>query len=167
MSVSFCADRLGPASRMTLSPQRCSPVECHGEPDSQRRIPTALDLESSSRLRKRHADAQDSDADSIARATSYVTCIEEFHGTAKCCIFNPLLVRQIQSIGEGRFSMCRFSLANSESIFAGDCKLRVTEAKWGVEDFSVRGPAKSWVKFPDSLGYSRSAGGTLFSKSFA
>jgi hypothetical protein len=95
--------------------------------------------------------------------TSYVTCIEEFHGTAKCCIFNPLLVRQIQSIGEGRFFDVPFQpRPTRKSIFAGDCKLRVTEAKWGVEDFSVRGPAKSWVKFPDSLGYSRSAGGTLF-----
>ena len=49
------------------------------------------------------------------------------------------------------------------SIFAGGYQLRVIEANRGVEDFSVRGPTKTQVKFPDPLGYSRSVGGgTLF-----
>jgi len=140
MSVSFCADRLGPASRMTLVTSRCSPVECHGEPDSHDEFQQALDLESSSRLRKRHADAQDSDADSIARAKPLPSpASRSSTARRKCCIFNPLLVRQIQSIGEGRFFDVPFQpRPTRKSIFAGDCKLRVTEAKWGVEDFSVR-----------------------------
>ena len=62
---------------------------------------------------------------------------------AKCCIFNPLLVRQIQSIGERWFFNVPFQPRPArKSIFAGDCKLRVTEAELGVEDFSVRGPTE-------------------------
>ena len=99
----------------------------------------------------------------VRTQTSYVTSIEEFHGTAKCCIFNPLLVRQIQSIGERwSFNVPFQPRPARKSIFAGDCKLRVTEANRGVEDFSVRGPTKTRVKFPDPLGYSQSVGGTLF-----
>ena len=79
----------------------------------------------------------------VRAQTSYVTCIEEFHGTTKCCIFNPLLVRQIQSIGERWFFNVPFQPRPArKSIFAGDCKLRVAEAELGVEDFSVRGPRK-------------------------
>src|SRR5260370_38350778 len=97
--------------------------------------------------------------------TIYVTCIDEFHSTAKCCIFNPLLVRQIQSIGERWFFNVPFQPRPArKSIFAGDCKLRVTEADLGVEDFSVRGSAEKRGKFPYPLGYSRRLGGTLFSQ---
>jgi hypothetical protein len=99
----------------------------------------------------------------VRAQTNYVTCIEEFHGAAKWCIFNSLLVRQIQSIGERWFFDVTFQPRPArKSIFAGDCKLRVTEAEMGVEDFSVHGPTKTRVKFPDPLGYSRSVGGTLF-----
>lgn len=79
----------------------------------------------------------------VRAQTGYVTCIEEIHATAKCYIFNSLLVRQIQSIGERWF--CNVSLQSRptrKSIFAGDRKLRVTEAEPGVEDFSVCGLRK-------------------------
>jgi len=39
----------------------------------------------------------------VRTQASYITRIEKFHGTAKYCIVNPLLVRQIQSIGERWF----------------------------------------------------------------
>src|SRR5580658_1192559 len=99
----------------------------------------------------------------VRTQTSYVTSIEEVHGTAKCCIFNPLLVRQIQSIGEGWFFDVPFQpRPTRKSIFAGDGKLRVTEANRGGEDFSVCGPTKTRVKFPDLLGCLESLGGALF-----
>jgi hypothetical protein len=84
------------------------------------------------------------------------------HGTVKCCIFNPLLVRQIQSIGEHWFFDVSLQPRPArKSIFAGDCKLRVTEAESGVEDFSVCGQTEAWVKFPEPLGYFESSGGAL------
>jgi hypothetical protein len=99
----------------------------------------------------------------VRAQTNYVTCIEEFHGTVKCCIFNPLLVRQIQSIGERWFFNVPLQPRPArKSIFASDCKVRVTEAELGVEDFSVCGPTETWVKFPDPLGYFESVGGALF-----
>jgi hypothetical protein len=99
----------------------------------------------------------------VGPQTSRVTCIEEFDGAAKCSIFNPLLVRQIQLIGERWFFNVPLQPRPArKSIFAGNGKLRITETELGVEDFSVRGPAETWVEFPDALGYPRSAGGTLF-----
>jgi hypothetical protein len=80
----------------------------------ERRIPTVLDSESSSRLRKRRADAQDSDVDSTRMQTRYVTA-SNFHGTAKCCIFNSLLVANPID-GERGFPMCRFNLTQLGNI---------------------------------------------------
>src|ERR1700722_14060830 len=94
----------------------------------------------------------------VRAQASYVTCIEEFHGAAECCIFNPLLVRQFQSIGERWFFDVPFqSRPARESTFASDGKLRVAQAELGVEDFSVRGLEKTRMKFPDPLRYSRAA----------
>jgi len=53
--------------------------------------------------------------------TNYITRIKKFHGTAKCCIFNSLLVRQIQPIGERWvFNMSFQPRPARESILAGD-----------------------------------------------
>src|ERR1700686_4533853 len=99
--------------------------------------------------------------------TSCVPCIEEFHGPAKCCIFNSLLVRQIQSIGKRWFFNMPFQPRPArKSIRASDGKLRVAEAEMGVEDFRARRPTKTRVKFPDPLGYVRSAGSLLFQQVF-
>jgi hypothetical protein len=98
----------------------------------------------------------------VCAQISCVTCIEEFHGMAKRCIFNPLLVRQIQSIGERWFFNVPFQPRPArKSVFAGDGKLRVTKAQLTLEDFSVRGPMETRVKFPDPLRCFRSVGGTL------
>jgi hypothetical protein len=94
---------------------------------------------------------------------SYVTFVDEFDGTTKCCIFDPLLVRQVQAIGERWFFNVAFQpRPTRKSIFAGNCELRVTEAKVGVEDFGVRSATETRMKFPDSLGCPRTMGGTLF-----
>src|ERR1700677_5198374 len=80
----------------------------------------------------------------VGEQTNYITSIEEFHGTMKCFIFNPLLVRQIQSIGERWFFNVSLQPRPAQkSIFAGDGMLRVTEAERGVEDFSVCGPTET------------------------
>src|SRR5260370_13836729 len=80
----------------------------------------------------------------VCTQTSNVTCIEELHGTAKCCIFNSLLVRQIQSIGERWFFNAPFQPRPAgKSIFASDGKLRVAEAELCVEDFSLLGPVET------------------------
>ena len=58
--------------------------------------------------------------------TSYVTCIEEFRRTPKWYVFNSLLVRQIQSIGEcWSFNVPLQPRPAGKSIFAGDCELGV------------------------------------------
>jgi hypothetical protein len=99
--------------------------------------------------------------------TSCVPCIKEFHGPAKCCILNSLLVRQIQSIGKRWFFKVPFQPRPArKSILAGDCELRVTEPEQGVEDFRVRRPTKTRVKFPDPLGYVGSVSGVLFQQVF-
>ena len=46
-------------------------------------------------------------------------------------------------------------------MLAGDGKLRVTETEMGVEDFSIRGPMETRMKFSDPLSYSRSVRGAL------
>jgi hypothetical protein len=95
--------------------------------------------------------------------TNHITRVEKFYGAAKCCIFNSLLVRQIQPIGQCWFFNVSFQSPPAwESTFAGDRKLRVTESELSFEDFSVFSPAETWVKFPDPLGYVRSAGSVLF-----
>ena len=99
--------------------------------------------------------------------TRGVPCIKEFHGAAKCCIFNSLLVRQIQSIGKRWFFNVPFQPRPArESILAGDGKLRVTEAERGVEDFRIRGPIKTRMKFPDPLGYVGSVSGVVIQQVF-
>ncbi len=99
----------------------------------------------------------------VGMQASYVTFVDEFDGTAKCCIFNPLLVRQIQAIGDRWFFNVAFQPRPArKSIFAGNCELRVTEAKVGVEDFGVCSATETRMKFPDSLGCPRTMGGTLF-----
>ena len=42
---------------------------------------------------------------------TYIACIQKFYRTTKCCIFNPLLVRQIQPIYERWFFNVRFNRA--------------------------------------------------------
>jgi hypothetical protein len=99
----------------------------------------------------------------VRAQTRCITRIEKFHGAAKSFIFNPLLVRQIQPVAERWFFDVPFqSRPARKSIFAGDGKLRVAEAEPAVEDFSVRSTKETRVKFPDPLGYTRSARGPLF-----
>jgi hypothetical protein len=89
----------------------------------------------------------------VCTQTRHVTCIEELHGMAKCRIFNSLLVRQIQSIGERWFFNVPFQPRPAgKSMFAGDCKLCIAEAELCVEDFSVRGPVETRMEFPEPLG---------------
>ena len=91
--------------------------------------------------------------------TRYVARIEKFHGAAKCGVFDSLMVRQVQSIGERwLFDVPLQPRPAGKSIFAGDCELRVAEAELGAEDFSVRGLAETWMKLPDPLGYSADCG---------
>jgi hypothetical protein len=95
--------------------------------------------------------------------TNYVSRIKKLYGSTKCCIFNSLLVRQIQPIGQRWFFNVPFQSRPAwKSILAGDCKLRVTESELSLEDFGIFGPTETWVKFPEPLGYVRSAGGVLF-----
>src|ERR1700730_7254377 len=103
----------------------------------------------------------------ISAQTNRVPCIEQFHGPAKCCILNSLLMRQIQSIGKRRFFIVPFQPRPArKSILASDRKLRVTEAERGVEDFRVRGPTKMRVKFPDPLGSVGRVSGVVFQQVF-
>jgi len=98
----------------------------------------------------------------VRTQASDIACIDEVYRAPKCCVFNPLFVWQIQSIGERWFFKVSLqSRPAGKSIFAGDCELRITEAELGVEDFSVTGPSETRVKFPDPLGYSRSSGFVL------
>jgi len=52
----------------------------------------------------------------VGLQTSYVTFVDEFDGTTKCCIFDPLLVRQVQAIGERWFFNVAFSASPSSEI---------------------------------------------------
>ena len=98
----------------------------------------------------------------VRAQTSHVTRIEQVHCAAKCWIFNSLLVRQIQLIGRRRlFDVTLQSRPARKSMLAGDGKLRVTETEMGVEDFSIRGPMETRMKFSDPLSYSRSVRGAL------
>src|SRR5260370_37464854 len=101
----------------------------------------------------------------VGLQNSYVTFVDEFDGTTKCCIFDPLLVRQVPAIGERWFFNVAFQPRPArKSIFLGNCELRVTEAKMGVEDFSVRSATETRMKVPDSLGSPRTVDGTLLSQ---
>ena len=95
--------------------------------------------------------------------TNDITRIQKFHSPAKRCVFNSLLMRQIQPIGERWFFNVPFQTRPArESIFARDRKLRVTESELSFKNFSIFSPAEARVKFPDPLGYVRSASGMLF-----
>ena len=81
-----------------------------------------------------------------------ITGIKKLHGAAKCDVFNSLMVRQIELIGErGPFNMpFQFGPAR-KSMFASDGELRVAEAERGVENFNVRGMDETRKKFPEAL----------------
>src|SRR6266404_3202141 len=99
----------------------------------------------------------------VRSQTIYFTFVDKFDGTTKCCIFDSLLVRQVQAIGDRWFFNVAFQPRPArKSIFASDCELRVTEAKVGVEDCGVCSATETRMKFPDSLGCPRTMGGTLF-----
>jgi hypothetical protein len=92
-----------------------------------------------------------------------ITGIEELDSKAKCWIFNALVMRQVQAIGERwLFDVALQSGPTGKTIFASDGELGVTQAELGVEDPGVRGTTETRMKFPDALGYCGSARGELF-----
>ena len=65
----------------------------------------------------------------IGVQTCCITCIEKVHGTTKSGVFNSLVVRQIQLIGERRlFNMPFQPCPTRKSILASDCELCVAKA---------------------------------------
>src|SRR6266550_6006653 len=94
--------------------------------------------------------------------TCDVTRIEQFYGATKCGIFDPLMVRQIEPIGKGWFFDVPFqSRPARKSILASDCELSVTKAWLVAENFSVRSPIKTWMKFSEPLGHPWVAGSVI------
>ncbi len=65
----------------------------------------------------------------VGTQPSHVTSIDEVHGATKCRVFNSLVMRQMQLIGERRFFNMRLqSRPAGKSILASDCELGITEA---------------------------------------
>ena len=94
--------------------------------------------------------------------------IQKFYRMAKCRVFDSLLVRQIQPIGERwLFNVPLQPRPARKSIFAGDGELRVAEAELSVEDFGICGPTETRMKFPDPLGRSGVRAACSLNKSFA
>ncbi len=80
--------------------------------------------------------------------------VQKLHGTAKCGVFDSLVVGQIQVVGEGRFfDVPLQARPTRESTLASNGELRVAETELSGEDFSVSGLRVTWVKLSDSLGH--------------
>jgi hypothetical protein len=90
----------------------------------------------------------------VSAQTFHVACVEEVHGAAKGRVFNALMRRETQIIGDRRFLNALFqSRPIREPALASDGELCVAEAQLSVKDCGVGCPREPRVKFPDSLGY--------------
>jgi hypothetical protein len=89
-----------------------------------------------------------------------VAGIKQFHTIAKCDIFNPLVVRQIQLAGESGLLNVPFQRSPTrKACLARDGKLRITEAQVRSEDFVVACTGEARMKFSDPLGHPSILGG--------
>jgi len=89
----------------------------------------------------------------VRAQTRYVPCIDEFHRVAKRCVFNALMMRQLQPVGERWFFNVRFqSCLTRKSRLAGNGELCVAQLQLGMEDLCVCSAAVTRMKLPDSLG---------------
>ncbi len=103
----------------------------------------------------------------VGAQTCHLAGIEQLHSTAKCGIFNPLMMRQIQLAGErGPFNVPFQPGPTRESGLARNRKLRVCEAKVRSEDFVIGCPGEARMKFSDPLGHSGIAGSMSFQQVF-
>ena len=95
--------------------------------------------------------------------TSYIAGVDQLHGPAKCGVFNALMMRQIQTVGEhGLFNVPLQPCPTRKAGLARDDKLRVCKAKVHSKDFVIGCTGKSRMKFPDPLGHSWIGGSMLF-----
>ena len=88
----------------------------------------------------------------VAAQACYVAGIDKFHAPAKYCVFDTLMVRQIQSVWQrGLFNMPFQSCPTRKSGLACNGELRIAKANVGIEDFGVTYTAEARMKFSDPL----------------
>src|ERR1035438_5915752 len=96
-----------------------------------------------------------------------VPCIQKFHGAAKRVVFNALMMRQIQFVGEGGFfNMPLQPRPAREPSLARDGGLCVAELELGVEDFRIRRLSESRMKFSQLLRKGWKAGSMILEQIF-
>ena len=84
----------------------------------------------------------------VSSQTCYIAGIEKFHASVKCGVFNPLVVRQIQLIGERRLFDVSFQpRPTRKPVLARNGELRIAEAQVSIEDFGIGRTGEAWVKF--------------------
>ncbi len=64
----------------------------------------------------------------VGAQARYVPCVEKIHGATKRAVLDPLMVRQIQVIGERRFLDAPLQSGPArEPVLTSDCELRAAE----------------------------------------
>jgi hypothetical protein len=78
--------------------------------------------------------------------------VEQFHGAAKVRVFDALVVRFLQAIGERRhFDMRLQPWPACKTVFASNSELRIAEGEVGLEDLVVGGVGESRMKLAEPL----------------
>ncbi len=86
----------------------------------------------------------------------HVSRIQKMHGTAKRGVLNSLLEWKAKVVCRCRLLYPTFQFRPvRKSPLAGNCKLRVGQAKLRIEDCRIGRALKSRMKFPDSPGHLR------------
>jgi hypothetical protein len=89
-----------------------------------------------------------------------VSGVEKIDGAAKYRVFDSLMMRQVELIGErGSFDMAFQASPTGESRLASDGQLGVAQAKLSAENFGVRGALEARVKLTNQLSRGWIAGG--------
>jgi len=84
----------------------------------------------------------------VSAQTCYIAGIEKFHAPAKCGVLNPLVVRQMQLIGERRLFDVSFQPSpTGKPGLARNGELRIAEAQVRIEDFGIGRASEARVKF--------------------
>jgi hypothetical protein len=88
----------------------------------------------------------------VSAKTSCVAGIEKLHATAKYGVFNALMVRSIQLVGEhGPLDVPLQPCPTRKPGLARNGELRVTEAQVRLEDLGIGCTGETRMKFSDSL----------------
>jgi len=103
----------------------------------------------------------------VSPQTCCIPSIEKIDGPAKQDVLDSLMARQLQLIGWCWFFDAGFQARPAwKSILTGNRELRIREAEFSGEDFSIAGILEMWMKLSEPLGHFQVMGSMPFQQVF-